>query len=84
MSSKHLDILLMSPDTDVYHIGCALRSTESKRVIIQLGKMSTRQLKFLNLPGPIKELRYDPDQAHVNPKLYMSVLGVIIYHFLAG
>ena len=43
------EILLLSPDTDVYHIGMPLESTHSKKVIVQISPVNSRQLKFLDM-----------------------------------
>ena len=56
---------ILSPDTDVYHIGLPLiLSTEE--IIIQLSRPSDKELNLLNLHIFVDLLRRDPDLAHIS------------------
>lgn len=60
---------ILSPDTDVYHIGLPL-VTSSESVLIQLSRPSDKVLKLLNLNLLIDLLKRDPDLAHI-PELHI-------------
>jgi len=55
---------ILSPDTDVYHIGLPLISEEDS-VIVQLSKPSDKELKLINMNALIDLLKRDPDLVHV-------------------
>ena len=60
---------ILSPDTDVYHIGLPLvMSGES--VLVQLSRPSDKELKLLNLNILIDVLKRDPDLVHI-PELHI-------------
>ena len=70
-------ILVLSPDTDIYHIGCALHSAREKDVVVQLSKQSSRQLKFLRMSHLISALQRDPDFSHVSQEILPQVLRTL-------
>ena len=70
-------ILLISADTDVYHIGLPLLCTQQKQVIVQVNPISSRQLKFINLQELIHALRTDPDLTQLDQALLPSILQTI-------
>ena len=74
------EILVISPDTDVYHIGLPLSCARQKEVIIQLSEANKRQLKFLNLSNLILALENDPDLANIDH----TTLPQIIQTFYAS
>ena len=56
----------MSPDTDVYHIGCPLQSTSSpKHVVLQINKLIARELRYLDLNALKLALQKDSDLSHL-------------------
>ena len=59
--SQHENILILSPDTDVYHIGLPLACVKNKEIIVQVSAISSRQLKLLHLTSLVKALDNDPD-----------------------
>ena len=70
-------VLILSADTDTYHIGCALKTATSKDIIIQLNKISSRELKYLHLTNLLKALANDPDLAHINPTELPQILQTL-------
>ena len=55
---------ILSPDTDVYHIGLPLVTPEES-VIVQLSRPSDKELKLLNVNILIDLLKRDPDIVHI-------------------
>lgn len=55
---------MLSPDTDVYHIGLPLLSPTDK-VIVQLSRPSDKELNLLNLHKLADLIQRDPDLAHI-------------------
>ena len=59
-------ILIYSPDTDVYNIGLPLVGKTDKEYIIQLNVPHAHEQKFLHLNNFVKALSSDPDLASLN------------------
>lgn len=55
---------ILSPDTDVYHIGLPL-VTAGDSVLVQLSMPSDKELKVLNVNTLLDLLKRDPDLVHV-------------------
>lgn len=56
------NILIFSPDTDVYHIGLThIQLMPSKQIIIQLSKSLSVSPKLLHLNALVQALHDDPD-----------------------
>lgn len=55
---------IMSPDTDVYHIGLPL-VVSGEHVLIQLSRPSDKELKLLNMNLLVDLLKRDPDLVHI-------------------
>ena len=53
--------LLYSPDIDVYHIGLTLIDPFVHDVYVQLGNISSPELRLLHLNQLLHSFRYDPD-----------------------
>ncbi len=70
-------ILILSPDTDVYHIGLPLPCVMHKTIIVQVSTFNSRQLRLLNLTALVQALRNDPDLAHVDPSILPKVFQVL-------
>ena len=71
--SSYNRILILSPDTDIYHVGLPLKWVTQKEIMIQISAINSRQLKLLNLNGLIQALCNDPDQAHIDRALLPQV-----------
>ena len=53
-------ILVLSPDTDVYIIGLPLQCTQDKEIIVQISNMNSRELKLLHLKDSLQPLLMTP------------------------
>lgn len=56
---------ILSPDTDVYHIGLPMISS-AEEIIIQLSKPSDKELSIMKLHALVDALARDPDLAHIS------------------
>ena len=70
-------ILICSPDTDIYHIGLPLQCTQEKQVIVQISAINSRELQLLHLNHLILAMRNDPDLANVDATILPSVLQTL-------
>lgn len=70
-------ILVVSPDTDVYHIGLPLQSINRKEVIIQINPINSRELRLLHMNNLISALKNDPDLATIDSTIVPQVLQTI-------
>lgn len=70
-------ILICSPDTDVYHIGLPLQCTQEQQVIVQISAINSRELQLLHLNHLILAMRNDPDLANVDATILASVLQTL-------
>ena len=84
-------IIVLSPDTDVYHIGLPLVTQSAKEVVVQISPMNSKERKFVNLSALHKALSEDPDLsgidiqnvAHILQTLYVST-GCDYISFFSG
>ena len=60
-------VLIVSPDTDVYHIGLPLPCVTQKQILVQMSVINSQQLRLLNLTAFVQALGNDPDLAHLDP-----------------
>jgi len=74
--TKCRNVLILSPDTDVYHIGMALDSTHSKQVVVQISPVNSRQLKFLDITTLNAAFQNDPDLANIDAIILPQILFV--------
>lgn len=73
----HTNIAIMSPDTDVYHIGLPLLCTINKEVVVILSAVTSRELKVIHLGNFIKALQNDPDFAGTNADKIPKVMQTL-------
>ena len=71
-------ILVLSPDTDVYHIGITMEDVaETKDVVVQTNPMNSRQLKYVHIAALIKAFSNDPDLSHIDsislPQIFQTL-----------
>ena len=66
------NILILSPDTDIYHIGLPLNHG-TKDIIIRTNTYNSKDLCFLHLPSLINALNCDPDLSSVQSSLLPQV-----------
>ena len=70
-------ILLLSPETDVYHIGMPLESTHGKEVIVQISPVNSRQLKFLDMTALKAAFQNDPDLVNIDAGILPQVFQTL-------
>jgi len=70
-------LLVLSPDTDVYFIGLPLQCARDKEIILQISDMNSREVKLLHLGRLIMALMNDPDLANVAPATLPKVLQTL-------
>ena len=76
-------ILILSPDTDIYHIGLPLQHRSEKNIVIQLSTFNSKDLKYLHLSTFVTvlrndpELRNNPDLSAIPPQLIPQVFQTI-------
>ena len=58
--------LVLSPDTDVYHIGLPVIAPTNLDVLVRLSTFSSIEQRFLDLQALLKSIRNDPDLASVD------------------
>ena len=73
LHAKFCKKFILSPDTDVYHIGLPLLSLTDE-VIVQLSRPSDKELNLLNLH---KLVQRDPDLAHIPSNDVLTIIHSI-------
>ena len=69
-------ILVLSPDTDIYHIGLPL-SLENKQILTQVSPLKAKDVKLIDLQALIKALRHDPDLVGVAPDSIPKIMQTL-------
>ena len=69
--------LVLSPDTDVYHIGLPIISRTELDVVVRLSPFSSLEHRLLDMQALIKAFRNDPDLAVVDQALSPSVMQTL-------
>ena len=69
--------LVLSPDTDVYHIGLPIIAQTDLEVIVRLSSFSSLEHRLLDMQGLIKALINDPDLGTIQPSLLPSVIQML-------
>lgn len=70
-------VLIISHDTDVYHIGLPLPCIREKQIYVQVSPLSSHQLKILNLSALTTALANDPDLAHIDQTIRPRLLQTL-------
>ena len=60
--------LVLSPDTDVYHLGLPVIAHTNLEVIVRLSSFSSLELRLLNMQALVNAFENDPDLARVEIK----------------
>ena len=60
------NVLVISPDTDTYHIGLGLPWITNKQVIVQISQLSSKEHQYLDLTSFIGVLKGDPDLSTIS------------------
>ena len=76
-------ILLLSQDTDVYHIGLPLER-HNKQVIIQVSPMNSRELHFLKMSSLSKAFLNDPDLSNIITTDLPQVMQTLLVYTLVA
>lgn len=71
--TRYSRIFIMSPDTHMYNIGLPLDSKQRKEIVVQISRVSSRELKLLKLRSLLSALQNDPDLAHIEPAILPQV-----------
>ena len=76
-------ILVISPDTDVYHIGLPLvPQSVNKEVLVQINPINSKDMKLVDLPALNEALSHDPDLAGLEPaKIPQIVQTLFVYMY---
>ena len=75
-NSAHTKFVVLSPDTDVYHIGPHLQRL-NEQVIVQVSPINTRELKHLNMTALSTALLNNPDLVHIEPSKIPQVMQTL-------
>lgn len=70
-------ILVISPDTDIYHIGMPLYLTTQKDIIVQINKITSKDLKFFHLPAFVNVIKHDPDFSSIERDLLPQIFQTL-------
>lgn len=66
--------LILSPDTDVYHVGLPIVSRTDLDVLVRLNPFTSLEQRILNMQSLIKAFTDDPELAHIPPPQLSSVM----------
>ena len=70
-------VLIMSLDTDSYHIGLPLHHGDRKEVIVQLNKYTSKDLRYFHLNHFLRVIKNDPDLSSIPstllPKIFQTL-----------
>ena len=75
--TSYQKILIMSPDTDCYHIGMPLNHGSLKDVVVQLNKYTSKELNFFSLSAFITALETDPDLSSIPSNLLPQIFTTL-------
>ena len=70
-------ILILSPDTDIYHIGLPLIQGE-KDIMVRISMYNSRELCFLHLNSLLNALKNDPDLSSIQPNLLPKIMQALL------
>ena len=76
---KHTEcqkILILSPDTDIYHIGLPLIQRQ-KDIMVRISMYNSRDLCFLHLHSLVNALENDPDLSYLQPSLLPQIMQTL-------
>ena len=75
--TRYSKILVLSPDTDVYHIGLPLQCTSEKEIIVQVSAVNSKERKLINLRKLLAALQNDPDLADIDPSILAQIFQTL-------
>ena len=74
--TEYTRILILSPDTDIYHIGLPL-NRQSKQVVVQVSPINSNELKFLDICALHLALQNDPDLSGMAPNSLPQIIQTL-------
>ena len=77
INSHGLNKLILSPDTDVYHIGLPIVAGTNLYVIVRLSSFSSIELRLLDIQALNTAFNNDPDLAAIPPPSIPQVLQAL-------
>ena len=77
LNASDTTISILSPDTDVYHIGRPLVAHTNLDIIVQLSKFNNRELRLVNMKALIHTFSNDPSLAPIPSSLIPQTLQVL-------
>ena len=77
MNSAGQKKLVLSPDTDVYHIGLPIVADTTIDVLVRLNPFSSLELRLLDMQALISAFANDPDLAIIPQSLSTSTIQVL-------
>ncbi len=75
--TEFTQVLVLSPDTDVYFIGLPLQCNEDKDSIVQISKMNSNDIKLLHLKELIMALKNDGNLSSIESTTIPHILQVL-------
>ncbi len=69
--------LILSPDTDVYHIGLPIVAETNLDVLVRLSKFNSVEHRILDMQALINALNNDPELAHIPSTSLPSVIQAL-------
>ncbi len=71
------NILVMSPDTDIYHMGLTLSHAHGKEIMVQLNTYNSKELVYLHLSSFVTAISNDPDLSSIPSELLPQIFQTI-------
>lgn len=73
--TQHHRVLVISPDTDTYHIGITIQT--NKHILVQVSSISSREMKLIDLTALKAALQNDPDLAGIPPLILPQIMQTL-------
>jgi len=74
VNAQNTNILVLSPDTDVYHIGLPIVANTNKKVYVQLSKFTEREVRLVDMQALINAFSNDPNLAVIpDPRIPLII-----------
>jgi len=77
MNVTSTNVLVLSPDMDVYHIGLPIVANSSHHVLVRVSKFNERELKLVDMQALINAFHDDPSLASIPMSLIPQTLQVL-------
>ena len=85
-ATRAKNVLVISPDTDTYHIGLGLPWITNKQVLVQVSQLSSKEHQYLDLTSFVGVLKGDPDLSTISdiPKTLQTLFVATGCDFVSG